>query len=187
MKARDSDKVSAAIAPIRVVQDNERLSRLFAAHYGCVLAAAYRITGNMADAEDVSQALFLRLGRCEIPQVDNFGSYLYRAAINGALDLVRQRKNSEPLEAAAHVELAGREASPEAVATNRELGRILRQAIGELAPRSAEIFALRYLQDMDNRQIANLLDTSQALVAVTLYQARLRLRKRLAGVKWGMQ
>src|SRR5437764_10017082 len=88
MKARDSDTVSAAIAPIRVVQDNKRLSRLFAAHYGRVLAAAYRITGNMADAEDVAQSLFLRLGRGEIPEADNVEAYLYRAAVNGALDLL---------------------------------------------------------------------------------------------------
>jgi len=49
------------------------------------------------------------------------------------------------------------------------------------------MFALRYLEDMNNRQIAELMGTSQALVAVTLYQARLKLRKRLADMKRGMR
>jgi RNA polymerase sigma-70 factor (ECF subfamily) len=187
MKARDLETVSAAIAPIRQLQENERLSRLFAAHYGGVLAAGYRVTGNMADAEDVAQSLFLRLGKGEIPQVQNFGGYLYRSAVNAALDLLRQRKLSEPLDAALDTPDTGADASPEAAASDRELGSLLRQAIAELAPRSAEMFALRYLEDMDNRQIAELTGTSQAVVAVMLYQARLKLRKKLAGLKRGIR
>lgn len=187
MKVRDSDTVSAARAPVSVVLDNDRLSRLFAAHYGRVLTAAYRVTGNMADAEDVAQALFLRISRGETPQVTNFGGYLYRAAVNGALDLLRQRKTAEPLETAAGVQFDGPGGSPEKAASDRELGRMLRQAIGELAPRSAEMFALRYLEGMDNRQIAELMRTSQAVVAVTLYQARLKLRKKLVDLRRGMR
>lgn len=179
--------MSAAIAPIRQMQDNERLSRLFAAHYGRVLTAAYRVTGNMADAEDVAQSLFLRLGRGEIPQVANLGGYLYHSAVNAGLDLLRQRKPSEPLEAAADRQIAGPGGSPEAAASDRELGILLRRAIGELAPRPAEMFALRYLEDMDNRQIAELMGTSQTLVAVKLYQARLKLRKKLAGLERGIR
>lgn len=185
MKARDSETVSAALAPLPKVQHNDRLGRLFAAHYGRVLAAAYRVTGNMADAEDVAQSLFLRIGRGEIPQATNFGGYLYRAAVNGALDLLRQRKASDSLETAAEVQLEGPGGSPETVVSDRELGSLLRHAIRGLAPRSAEMFALRYLEDLDNRQIADLMNTSQAVVAVTLYQARLKLRKRLVDLKRG--
>ena len=140
---------------------------------------------NTADAEDVAQSLFLRLGRGEIPRVSNFAGYLYRAAVNGALDLLRRRKAAEPMEAA--MELGAPGASPETAASDRELARILREAIGELAPRSAEMFALRYLEEMSNAEIAELMGTSQAVVAVTLYQTRLKLRKRLMDVKRGMR
>lgn len=187
MKARDLETVSAAIAPIRQWQKTDRLSRLFAAHYGRVLAAGYRVTGNMADAEDVAQSVFLRLGGGEIPQVQNFGGYLYRSAVNAALDLLRQRKPLEPLDAAQDRPDTGAGASPEAAASDRQLGGMLRQAIAELAPRSAEMFALRYLEDMENGEIAELMGTSQAVVAVTLYQARLKLRKKLAGLKRGIR
>ena len=187
MKAREPETVSAAIAPIRQVYDKERLLELFAAHYGRVLSAAFRVTGNMADAEDVAQSLFLRLGQGEIPQASNPAGYLYRSAVNEALDLLRRRKASEPLEEAADQQLAGSGASPEMAASDKELGRLLRQAIGELAPRSAEMFALRYLEDMDNRQIAQLMGTSKAVVAVTLYHARLKLRKKLVGLERGMR
>jgi RNA polymerase sigma-70 factor (ECF subfamily) len=146
-----------------------------------VLTAAYRITGSIADAEDVAQSVFLRLASADGP-VTNAGSYLYRAAINGALDLLRRRKTaqSEPLEFAAYVEAAGSGSSPEAEASSRELGALLRIAISELPPRAAEMFILRYVEEHENREIAALMNTSQAVVAVTLHNARSRLKKRLA-------
>src|SRR5271165_3480881 len=90
------------------------LSKLFGEHHRRVLRAAYRITGSMADAEDVAQAVFLRLATARGP-VANPGSYLYRAAINGALDLLRRRKagRAEPLEEAATIAASGPGSSPE--------------------------------------------------------------------------
>ena len=113
--------------------------------------------------------------------IDNVGSYLHRAAINGALDLLRRRKSAatEPLEQAAHIASVSWESSPESAVTSRQLGDALRIAIGELAPRAAEMFALRYFEELDNKEIAALMETSQAVVAVTLHNARARLKKRL--------
>jgi RNA polymerase sigma factor (sigma-70 family) len=158
----------------------ESLSQLFGEHHRRVLLAAYRITGSMADAEDVTQAVFLRLASVERP-MGNVGSYLYRAAINGALDLLRRRKAAptEPLDHAANIASAGPGSSPEAEASGRQLGEALRLAISELPPKAAEMFTLRYLEDLGNREIAALMGTSQAVVAVTLHNARSRLRKRI--------
>jgi RNA polymerase sigma-70 factor (ECF subfamily) len=58
-------------------------------------------------------------------------------------------------------------------------------AITELAPRAAEMFTLRYLEELGNREIAALMGTSQAVVAVTLHNARSRLKKRLRELEWG--
>lgn len=187
MKIPERQLVSAALAPLPAL-DNDRMARLFAAHYRRVLMSAYRITANMADAEDVAQAVFLRLGSGEIPAVANTASYLYRAAINGALDLLRRRKTapSEPLEMAAEVRSAAA-SRPDAELANRELGQQIREAIGELAPRAAEMFALRYLEDLSNGEIAKLMGTSQAVVAVTLYQSRSKLKKRLTELERGMR
>jgi RNA polymerase sigma-70 factor (ECF subfamily) len=179
--------VSAAATLIPVGEHNDRLSPLFAEHYRRVLMSAYRIAGTMADAEDVAQGVFLRLGSGEAVAMSNAGSYLYRAAINGALDLLRRRKAAatEPLECAAAMASTEPSASPEAAISSRELGRQLRQAIGELAPRAAEMFALRYLEELENPEIAKLMGTSSAVVAVTLHQARSKLKKRLTELQRG--
>jgi RNA polymerase sigma-70 factor (ECF subfamily) len=162
-------------------EKRDQLAQLFAEHHRRVLLAAYRITGSMADAEDVAQAVFLRLAADSNLVAANERSYLYRAAINGALDLLRRRKTaaSEPIGLAEDIAAVGEGNSPESEAANRQLAGLLRVAIGELSPRAAEIFTLRYIEELDNRKIAQLTGTSAAVVAVTLYQTRSRLKSRL--------
>jgi RNA polymerase sigma-70 factor (ECF subfamily) len=187
MNNEKGGSVAAASQAILSAEGRDVLSQLFAEHHRRVLLTACRITGNMADAEDVAQAVFLRLANSEGQPIASAGSYLYRAAINGALDLLRRQKAApaEPLEEAANEAFAGRGSSPEAEASNRQLGAWLRLAIGELAPRAAEMFTLRDLEELGNREIAELMGTSQAVVAVTLHQARSRLKKRLRELERG--
>jgi RNA polymerase sigma-70 factor (ECF subfamily) len=47
------------------------------------------------------------------------------------------------------------------------------------------MFALRYLEDRENPEIAKLMGTSSAVVAVTLHQARSKLKKRLTELQRG--
>ena len=74
----------------------DALDALFREHHGAVYRAAYRITGDAMDAEDVLQTVFTRLlRREEQPDLsESAGSYLHRAAVNAALDLMRRRKRS---------------------------------------------------------------------------------------------
>ncbi|HVG38811.1 MAG TPA: sigma-70 family RNA polymerase sigma factor, partial [Pyrinomonadaceae bacterium] len=69
--------------------------------------------------------------------------------------------------------------NPEAQHADRELRALVRAAIARLGGRAAEMFALRYLEGYDNREIAALLGTSQMVVAVTLHRSRSRLRQEI--------
>ena len=155
MNRQKGENLAAAAA---ITPSIEVLAHLYAEHHRRVLLAAYRITGSMADAEDVAQAVFMRVLGSESP-IDNAGSYFYRAAINGALDLLRKRKvaATEPLDFAADVAMAGPDGSPEAAAAGRQLAEALRLAVSKLPEKAAEMFALRYLEDLSNRQIADLM------------------------------
>lgn len=158
-----------------------QLEEVFRAHNHAVLRAAYRVTGRMADAEDVAQAVFLRLARggFEAGLIRDMGSYLRRAAVNAALDLLRSRS----LQAQVPIEddslPSHSHNSPEQAQSSAELRQRLRQALAKLHPRTAEMFALRYVEGLDNPEIARTMQTSQAVVAVTLHRARARLRKEL--------
>ena len=148
------------------------LAQVFQEHHARVFKAAYRITGNTPDAEDVLQSVFLRLVRRELDSeaVDNLDSYLYRAAINAALDLLRSRKLRPS------IVLDDSAPAPDS-SSSFEISNWLRQALTRLSPRPAEMFVLRYVEGYDNREIAQMMHTSQAVVAVTLHRTRGQLQK----------
>jgi RNA polymerase sigma factor (sigma-70 family) len=149
------------------------LDRAFRAHHGLVFRTAYRITGNAADAEDVLQTVFLRLlHRSSSDTLQSEESYLRRAAINAALDVLRSRQSDRTVEL---FDLPGGKGLNETA----DLRRALAQALSKLEPRSAEVFTLRFLEGFTNPQIAAMLGISQVLVAVIVHRARRQLRKEL--------
>lgn len=161
----------------------QSLEAIFREHHGAVYRAAYRITGNAADAEDVLQTVFTRLlRREEQPDLSNSaGSYLHRAAVNAALDLMRRRKRARAVDLdEVSEQLVDENAGPERRRGSREIAVRVREALGRLSPRQAEIFSLRYLEGLGNLEIATMLGSSQTSIAVILHRARHRLQKELA-------
>ena len=146
------------------------LGAIFEQHHGAVYRAAYRVTGNAMDAEDVLQTVFTRLlrrtggpgadgreaGQPRLDPSQAVGSYLHRAAVNAALDLLRSRRRSRLVAIGdlEHelVDEAG--PGPERLSSSRDLGRRLRAAMARLSPRQAEILAMIYDRDMDVAEIA---------------------------------
>jgi RNA polymerase sigma-70 factor (ECF subfamily) len=90
--------------------------------------------------------------------------------------MVRGRSRQIPL---SDMETVLRESRPDPHREHSasELREWLRAAISNLNPTAAEMFVLRYIEGYGNRDIARMLDTSQHVVAVTLFRARSRLRK----------
>jgi RNA polymerase sigma-70 factor (ECF subfamily) len=159
------------------------LETVFNEHHRLVFHAAHRITGNAEDAEDVLQTVFTRLlrGGPWPGLAENPGGYLRRSAVNAALDVLRTRKRArvisldsgkaEPQEQRPH--------DPQKQLEGQELRRRLRQAVAGLNQRAAEVFSLRFFEGYNNREIAQMLDTSSGTVAVTLNRARKQLMSEL--------
>ena len=159
------------------------LEQIFLEHKDLVFRAAYRVTGNSSDAEDVLQTVFLRLVRLEkFPEIANLPGYLHRSAVNASLDLLRAKKDS------LNVSLDEDPNQPEAASTDHgphsaELRDWLRHALAQLNPRWAEMFVLRFIEDYSNREVAALMKTSPAVVAVVLHRTRALLKKDFQGLK----
>jgi RNA polymerase sigma factor (sigma-70 family) len=173
--------LATVVDPPKVAAVALELEAIFREHYRPVLRAALRITGSLADAEDVAQAVFLRLARGGLDdgRIRHVGGYLRRAAVNCALDVLRSRStlSQVPMEDAF---LPSRsEASPEQVESSAELRQRLRQALAKLHGRTAQMFVLRYVEGLGNGEVARIMETSQAVVAVVLHRARSRLRRDL--------
>ena len=177
-------QVQAAVKPLRSLPDPPgELETLFRTHHERVFRAAHRITGSAADAEDVLQTVFLRLvkGRESYNLSENPEAYLSRAAINASLDLMRSRTRAKSvgLEDMTSELIDNDAKNPESQHVDRELQKLIRQAVSRLGPTAAEMFVLRYYEGYDNREIAKLLGTSQMVVGVVLHRARTKLRKEI--------
>jgi RNA polymerase sigma-70 factor (ECF subfamily) len=157
------------------------LERMFRENYALVFRAAYRITGNPDDAEDVLQTVFLRMMKrgASAEPVGNMPSFLHRAAVNAALDLMRSRQNirSVPLDELEPVLSEPAHRSPDRIQSSGEIREWLRGALARLNPRIAEMFMLRFFDGKDNPEIARMLETTPGTVAVTLSRTRDRLEK----------
>ena len=162
----------------------QEFEEIFREHCQFVYRTAYSVTGNRPDAEDVVQNIFLKLLQREFPPdlKQTPRAYLYRAAVNLSLNVVRSRKNQhisgdvESLEAT----------MPDPIADQQDdLQRSLVDAIAQLKPRAVEILILRYTHGYGDAQIARMLGKSRGTVAVTLYRARARLRKLLRAKQTG--
>jgi RNA polymerase sigma-70 factor, ECF subfamily len=151
------------------------LENAFDAHHALIFRVAYRMTGNAHDAEDVLQTVFLRLAARDAKSagIENAESYLRRAAVHASLNLLELRSRKDiPLDGMA--EPAGQGIS---FGVQRDLREVLRLAIGRLDRRSAEMFALRFIEGHSNPEIAEMYGVSALVVAVTLHRARKQLQK----------
>jgi len=160
------------------------LETLFRDHHEQIFRTAYRITGSAVDAEDVLQTIFLRLASSKERRdlSPSPGSYLHRAAVNAALDLMRGRTRSRAISFESVEptrEFKSSDLNPEEAHAENQLRVRLREAVARLGGRAATTFALRYFEGYDNREIAEMLGTSQMVVAVTLHRARTRLKKEI--------
>jgi len=148
-------------------------NRIVHEHGPLVFGTAWRILGHTADAEDVCQDVFLEAHRLRQGQpIRNWGGFLRRLAACRALDKLRQRKPTLPLEG---VDLSDQRSALEDVVAERELRARLRQALTQLPEREGEVFCLRYFEDLSPQQVADALNISTGAVAAALHKARAKL------------
>jgi RNA polymerase sigma-70 factor (ECF subfamily) len=160
---------------VEATNATQELERIFKDHYQFVYRTAFSVTGSEADAEDILQTIFAALLRRQI-QPDlrkNPRAYLYRAAFNQALHLIRSRKR-HPMTG---IEALGTVAAVPPSSVEEELEKRLYEGIQQLHEGSAQIVILRYVHSYSIAEIAKSLGTTRSTVAVSLFRSRARLRK----------
>src|SRR5262245_13147870 len=156
----------------------QAIGDIYREHYQLVYRTAYSVTGNRQDAEDVLQTVFMNLLDRDLPGglIRSLKAYLYRAAVNAALNTVRSRKRHNLVDGVEDIEAP----VPSGSAGPGDLiRRNLLSAIAKLKPREAEIPILLYEHDYPYARIAKMLGTSRGTRAATLYRTRARLKKLL--------
>ena len=148
-------------------------------HGPAVWQTAYRLLGNHTDAADCFQETFISaLEVSKRQRVRNFSALLVSLATSRAIDELRRRFRKS-LFCANTADLAAVPSSnpgPAQQLQTQELAVKLREALAQLPQQEAEVFCLRYLNDMSYRQIAKELGIKPKTAGVLLHRARMKLR-----------
>lgn len=137
-------------------------------------AAAYRITGSVDDAMEATQQAFVNAYE-KLHSFDptfRFFSWIYRIAVNQALNLVSTRREQGELD----IDLPGNGPRPDAAIEQNEVRRHLQRALAELAPKYRAVLVLKHLEGLSYREIGEALDLPEKTVKSRLFTARRQLR-----------
>jgi RNA polymerase sigma-70 factor, ECF subfamily len=166
------DSLAAAKAGDRAAF--EHLMRL---HGRLVLATALRLLGNMSDAQDASQEVFLKLYR-SLGQVTstNLPGWLYRVTVNVCHDMHRgaAKAAANEIEAAA----AG---DPQRLLLESERRELVRRSLRRLSEKERQALVLRDIEGLSTAEVARAMGTAEATVRSHIWKARLKMREFVEG------
>jgi RNA polymerase sigma-70 factor, ECF subfamily len=128
---------------------------------------------------DVFEKAFIKMRSLRSP--DSFGSWLFTIARNEVSSHWRKTKPAARAaqEAAWENEIHSQPRGPEETVLHKERLASLSQLVRQLPRREQEIIALKFDAELTNREIANVLSTSEVNVRVTVFRALRKLRERL--------
>jgi RNA polymerase sigma-70 factor (ECF subfamily) len=166
--------------------DPAALGELHRRYHRRLEGVAYRVLGDASDAEDVVQRIFLALPNAAYRGTATLWTYLYRAALNGAVNVLRARRRREALQEhefrrvlAASAEEAD---NPEARVLEGEILGAVAKALLQVKPQHRRALVLRIVWDLSNTQIAEREGVPLATVGTWLRRGREELRAALGPV-----
>jgi RNA polymerase sigma-70 factor (ECF subfamily) len=167
---------------ITVEERIERVTELFELHADSVFHVAWRIVWSAPDAEDVTQATFVR-AFTRLDQLREPGRerpWLLQIAYHGALEVLRRRRDvpTDPHE------LPERPTSEdtERIADRRATVALLQSAIDELPGSLRIAFVLRDVEGLSTHEVADTLGIGESAAKMRVARAREQLRMALEGV-----
>jgi RNA polymerase sigma-70 factor (ECF subfamily) len=165
--------------------DEEAFAAIFEAHKRRVYSLCLRMTGNTAEAEDLTQEAFLQLFRkiSTFRGESAFSTWLHRLAVNVVLMHLRKKglqqisldevdtSQDEPVK---------RDYGSDDRRLTGSVERIgLQNAIADLPPGYRTVFVLHDVEGYEHNEIAEIMKCSVGNSKSQLHKARMKLRERL--------
>lgn len=173
--------------------DSGAWAELVRTHHRRVYGLCYRFTGSAADAEDLTQDVFLKiysnLSSFDVARgslqvwittmtrnllVDNFRRTKNQRATGSLDEGWDQTEELKPID-----RLVAREPSPHEMAARKELEKMVQEALAHVSVELREAVILRDLQDMDYKEIAQVLGIPEGTVKSRISRGRAELARLL--------
>ncbi|HTW90484.1 MAG TPA: sigma-70 family RNA polymerase sigma factor [bacterium] len=147
--------------------------RLYELYRGRVFNTAYRMLSNRADAEDVTQDVFVKVFK----KLSSFrgesavSTWIYRIAVNACLDFRRRRRLRQTVSIDDGMEVGS---------TPLSVGRLIESALPKMAEGYRQVFVLHDIQGLKHEEIGKILGITDGASKSQLHRARAFLRRELA-------
>jgi RNA polymerase sigma-70 factor (ECF subfamily) len=178
---RMSDRTQPVAPAMAAGANGDKQSQFISSHLRRIFLLVYRIVGNVHDAQDLTQEVFIKAlqRQDQIRDLDKAAHWLSRIATNTAIDFIRKHGRvsfceldelSEPVTAALHE-------NPEAMVLRSERREYLEAGLSHLTDRERTALLLRDVEGLPAEEVAAHLNCSKATVRSHIANARTKFRR----------
>lgn len=161
--------------------DREAFGALVEQYRDNVYRLAYRMCGNEYDADEAAQEAFVAAWRA-LPNFRGdakFSTWLYRLTTNAAIDVMRREKRHQTVGDGEMVDLADDADSPQETVERTEQQEAVQKALATLSEEYREVLLLRYMEELDYAEIAEVLKLPSGTVKSRINRAKAALKTAL--------
>ena len=173
--------------------DEESFNRLVLSYQNRVYGLCYRITGNLDEAEEVSQEIFITVYKSlkSFRGESRFSTWLYRITVNHCKNRMkylgrRGYFSSESYDQPVEVEdgevskqIESEEMDALGTLEQKETQKLVQEKIAELEDEHREVILLRDMEGLSYEEIADILGLREGTVKSRIHRARLELKAKL--------
>jgi len=168
--------------------NSSSFEELVSPHYKKAFNTAYRILGNLEDANDVAQDAIIKVFKSigSFKENSSFSTWVYKIVVNTCIDFKRKNNKQEVIYLDKQIgekngglvlEIPDKAGTPESLFEENEVKHIIHDAINELNFEQRKIIVLRDVKGFSYKEIAEILDCSEGTVKSRISRSRNNLRK----------
>jgi RNA polymerase sigma-70 factor (ECF subfamily) len=175
----DSSEIIIGLVTQAIKGDTQAFGELYTCHVTKIYRYVYYNVHNKERAEDITQEVFLKawkaIGSCKGKET-TFSSWLYRIAHNLIIDKLRKSQKQSSHEAELPEDIRDASDAMEISLEQRDLLKI----IDVLSPNQRQVIMMKFIEDMDNREIAEIMGKSPGAIRILQMRALETLRNTIS-------
>lgn len=171
-------------------RDNTAINYLVSTYQKRVIKTAFYFIGNLEDAEDLSQEIFLDIVKSigSFRGTSSFSTWLYRICVNRSINVIRKNNRRKIFTSLEHFfrqsdengRTIEREPSNECDPFDeKETKEFLSYAISKLPENQRIAFVLSKYEELSYKEIAEIMNNSVSSVESLIHRAKINLQKML--------
>lgn len=183
----------AAVVAQVLAGDRDAFRLLVERHGRSLFHLVYRMTGDQQDTEEIVQETFLRAYKAlnKFEMRSNFGTWIYRIAVNRTLDFLNAKKTQmqakdayqladdpDP-ENSREIQVAAPDAGPDRLLISAEMKTRMAQAMALLTPAERVAFTMRHMEGRSIDEISKTLNLKTSAAKNSVFRAVQKLRQQL--------